>query len=68
MKGKVGKDTLFAVYVMKKSCKTKCNVEAQSSNEAEKLKPAIVVRDANGRWTNSYAQIMEAMSIPLTSS
>jgi len=68
VKGKVGKDTLFAVYVMKKSCETKCNVEAQSSNEAEKLKPAIVVRDANGRWTNSYAQIMEAMSIPLTSS
>lgn len=68
VKGKVGKDTLFAVYVMKKSCETKCNVEAQSSNESEKLKPAIAVRDANGGWTNGYSQIMDAMSIPLTSS
>lgn len=62
VKGKVGKDNLFAVYVMKKSYN-----EGQRANGEQDIQPTIVVRGGNGKWTNDYANIMATMGIPHTS-
>ena len=64
VKGKVGKDPLFAIYTMKKAQSLNKFQSYESNNDEEKVKPAIGVRDKDGKWTEEYAEIMEAMSIP----
>ena len=57
---------LFAVYVMKKK---KIEDAALAVDDSKKLRqkciqPTLVVRDKNGKWTQEYAKVMHAMSIP----
>ncbi|KAL3799293.1 hypothetical protein HJC23_013018 [Cyclotella cryptica] len=64
--GKVGKkDPLFAVYVMRKAAERSDMDSFVSEKGREKIQPPIVVRDGNGKWTDGYAKIMDAMSIPV---
>lgn len=64
VKGKHGKDTLFAVYVMMKMESTK---KPRALCDESKIENDIVVRDKNGKWTGQYASIMDHMCIPPTS-
>jgi len=76
VKGKVGrKENLFAVYVMAKKKKRKeegmeekeggCNGQGDDALRRDGLyRPAISVREDNGKWTEEYADILEFMSIP----
>ncbi len=63
---------LFAVYVMMKKkiedeapavddCKTFVDEPYARKNC---IQPTLVVRDKNGKWTQKYAHVMHAMSIP----
>lgn len=60
--GKTGrKEPLFAVYVMKKQ-----SSQNDSTGEVRtEVNPPLVVRGANGKWTEEYERVMEAMSIPV---
>ena len=63
--GKAGKkNPLFAVYIMKKK-----SLDRDHGNDDErkekKIRSPLVVRDENGKWTQEYANVMEAMSIPM---
>lgn len=60
VKGKEGKDPLFAVYVMRKG-NDSIDTKVQP---ADAIRNALTVREKNGKWTDNYAKIMEAMSIP----
>lgn len=64
VKGKSGKNTLFAVYVMMKKGST---AKARTLCNKSKTDDEIVVRDKNGKWTDQYASIMDEMCIPPTS-
>jgi len=61
---------LFAVYVMKKKKQRKTG-EGEGADGADVtrgdkniVRPSLVVRDENGNWTEEYAKVLEAMSIP----
>lgn len=65
--GRAGKkDPLFAVYVMKKisDCRSG-ELNDDKTKRAEKIRPPLVVRMENGKWTDEYAKVMKAMSIPV---
>ena len=64
--GKVGKpEPLFAVYVMrKKSESNEGNTNSNTDNE-ERIRAPLIVRDEDGSWTEEYAEVMKAMSIPV---
>mmetsp|Transcript_4608 Transcript_4608/g.10407 ORF Transcript_4608/g.10407 Transcript_4608/m.10407 type:complete len:333 (+) Transcript_4608:690-1688(+) len=58
-------NNLFAVYVMKvkpEGCDGTGDNELEDEN---KVRPSLIVRDQKGKWTNEYAKVMEAMSIPM---
>jgi len=57
VKGKTGrKENLFAVYVLRK--------RNESSGEQTMILEALPVRSESGKWTVTYAHVLEAMSIP----
>ena len=53
---------------MKKAHGVNDVLSGASNNDEKKVKPAIIVRDKDGKWTNDYVVIMEAMSIPSVNS
>jgi tRNA1(Val) A37 N6-methylase TrmN6 len=72
VRGSVKKDgNLFAVYVMRK----RADGEERASDDGERGRedanndvvtmPPLVVRDADGKWTSEYANVLEDMSIPV---
>jgi hypothetical protein len=61
---------LFAVYVMRK-IKDQAQADEDCKRDVEEIhskrkviRPTLVVRDENGKWTEDYAKVMNAMSIP----
>lgn len=65
VKGKTGKDVLFAVYVMMMKGST---AKRYLQNDKNTVEDAIVVRGKNGKWTDEYVSIMAChMCIPPTS-
>jgi len=65
--GRAGKkDPLFAVYVMKKmfNCRSG-ELSDDKTTRAGRIRPPLVVRMENGKWTDEYAKVMKAMSIPV---
>ncbi|KAL7445638.1 hypothetical protein ACHAXH_009551 [Discostella pseudostelligera] len=61
---------LFAVYVMRK-IKDQAQADEDCKRDVEEMlskrkviRPTLVVRDENGKWTEDYAKVMNAMSIP----
>jgi len=61
---------LFAVYVMRKikdqaQADEDCKRDVEEMHSKRKvIRPTLVVRDENGKWTEDYAKVMNAMSIP----
>jgi len=63
--GRVGKpDPLFAVYVMRKKSESYQDI-ANDQNKANRMRAPLIVRDEDGKWTEQYAKVMKAMSIPV---
>jgi len=63
--GRVGKpEPLFAVYVMRKKPESYQHIANNHHNE-EKVRAPLIVRGENGKWTEQYAEVMKAMSIPV---
>ena len=61
--GRVGKDTLFAVYVMKKK-KSSSSSDLTSDNTVIQ-ESSVAVRTMSGEWTQEYQnQVLDYMSIP----
>ena len=65
--GRVGKpEPLFAVYVMrKKNSEANLNSADDCQEEKTRVRDPLIVRDEDGKWTNEYAEVMGAMSIPV---
>ena len=65
--GRVGKpEPLFAVYVMrKKNSEANRNSTDNCQDEVTRVRDPLIVRDEDGKWTNEYAEVMGAMSIPV---
>ena len=63
--GKVGKpEPLFAVYVMRKKSESYQHI-ADDLVEENRVQAPLIVRDEDGKWTEHYAEVMKAMSIPV---
>lgn len=63
--GRVGKpEPLFAVYVMRKKSETYQNL-AEDQDEDDRVRAPLIVRGDDGKWTEQYAEVMKAMSIPV---
>eukprot|EP00986_Skeletonema_menzelii_P012578 scaffold6982_cov144-Skeletonema_menzelii.AAC.11 len=63
--GRVGKpEPLFAVYVMRKKSESYQDI-ANDQNKANRMRAPLIVRDEDGKWTEQYAKVMKAMSIPV---
>ena len=75
VRGSVRKETnLFAVYVMKKKKKQKqkhddktfgVEDDEEQLDEAKIIRPPLAVRDEDGKWTDDYTRVLNAMSIPV---
>jgi tRNA1(Val) A37 N6-methylase TrmN6 len=73
VRGSIRKETnLFAVYVMKKKKKLKhddktigVEVDEEQQDEAKIIRPPLAVRDEDGKWTDDYTRVLNAMSIPV---
>ncbi|KAL7467936.1 hypothetical protein ACHAXS_008189 [Conticribra weissflogii] len=65
--GRAGKkDPLFSVYVMKKTSKCqRGELNIDNTSRTGKIRPPLVVRTENGKWSDEYAKVMKAMSIPV---
>ena len=61
---------MFAVYVMRKikgqaQADEDCKRDVEEMHSKRKvIRPTLVVRDEVGKWTEDYAKVMNAMSIP----
>lgn len=67
VRGGIRKETnLFAVYVMKKKNDDgNSDIDEQQQEVMTTIRPPLVVRDKDGKWTNEYAKVLDAMSIPV---
>jgi tRNA1(Val) A37 N6-methylase TrmN6 len=74
VRGSVRKETnLFAVYVMKKKKKKQkhddktigVEDDEEQQDEAKIIRPPLAVRDEDGKWTDEYTKVLNAMSIPV---
>jgi len=70
--GRVGKGkNLFAVYVMRKrtledDTKSKGKERMDKGKvQEEAVRPPLVVREENGKWTKEYQEVLQSMSIPV---
>ena len=41
------------------------DVVLEEGNNANVVRPSLIVRDENGKWTKEYSKVMQAMSIPV---
>ncbi len=63
--GRTGKpEPLFAVYVMKKKSDSYQDIADDQNNE-KRVRAPLIVRGDDGKWTEQYAKVMQAMSIPV---
>ncbi|KAL9182943.1 hypothetical protein ACHAXT_004222 [Thalassiosira profunda] len=59
-------DNLFAVYVMKRRQTDATNSHNNAPRCDGVIRSPLVVRDEAGGWTQAYAEVLEAMSVPTT--
>mmetsp|Transcript_16573 Transcript_16573/g.28165 ORF Transcript_16573/g.28165 Transcript_16573/m.28165 type:complete len:103 (-) Transcript_16573:688-996(-) len=63
--GRVGKpEPLFAVYVMRKQSESYQDI-TDVQNKDKIVRDPLIVRGEDGKWTEQYAEVMKAMSIPV---